>query len=57
MKIVYRVKRIVAAVKPVVVLSTDVEGGMPELLRDALHTDCIFDDATVFKLRGESFRG
>lgn len=57
MEIVYQDKRIVVAIKPVCVLSTDVEGGMPELLRDALHTDCIFDDATVFKLRGESFRG
>ena len=57
MEIVYQDKRIVVAIKPVGVLSTDLEGGMPELFRDALHTDCIFGDATVFKLRGESFRG
>ena len=41
MEIVYQDKRIVVAVKPVGVLSTDEAGGMPELLRAALHTDCI----------------
>lgn len=41
MEIVYQDKRIVVAIKPAGVLSTDVEGGMPELLRDELHTDCI----------------
>ena len=41
MEIVYEDKRIVAAVKPAGVLSTDEEGGMPSLLRQALDTECI----------------
>lgn len=39
--IVYQDKRIVVAVKPSGVLSTDVPGGMPSLLRQGLGTDCI----------------
>ena len=41
MNILYQDDRIVVAVKPVGVLSTDEPGGMPELLRAQLHTDCI----------------
>ena len=41
MDILYQDDRIVVAVKPVGVLSTDEPGGMPELLRAQLHTDCI----------------
>ncbi|MBQ0038624.1 MAG: RNA pseudouridine synthase [Clostridiales bacterium] len=41
MEIVYQDKRIVVAVKPAGVLSTDEAGGMPELLRRELGTDCI----------------
>ena len=41
MEIIYSDKRIVVAVKPVGVLSTDEPGGMPELLRRELGTDCI----------------
>lgn len=41
MDILYEDPRIVVAVKPVGVLSTDEPGGMPELLRAQLHTDCI----------------
>lgn len=41
MEIVYQDKRIVVAVKPSGVLSTDEPGGMPSLLRQALDTDCI----------------
>ena len=39
MDILYQDDRIVVAVKPVGVLSTDEPGGMPELLRAQLHTD------------------
>lgn len=39
--IVYQDKRIVVAVKPAGVVSTDEPGGMPSLLRQALGTDCI----------------
>ena len=39
--ILYQDKRIVVAVKPAGVVSTDVRNGMPELLRRQLHTDCI----------------
>lgn len=41
MEILYEDPRIVVAVKPAGVLSTDEPGGMPELLRTQLHTDCI----------------
>ena len=41
MEILYEDPRIVVAVKPAGVLSTDEPGGMPELLRARLHTDCI----------------
>ena len=41
MDILYQDDRIVVAVKPVGVLSTDEPGGMPSLLRAQLHTDCI----------------
>ena len=41
MEIIYSDKRIVVAVKPAGILSTDQPGGMPELLRRELGTDCI----------------
>lgn len=41
MEIIYQDNRIVVAIKPVGVLSTDEENGMPNLLRSALGTDCI----------------
>lgn len=41
MEIIYQDNRIVVATKPVGVLSTDEENGMPNLLRSALGTDCI----------------
>ena len=41
MDIVYEDKRIVVAVKPAGVVSVDQPGGMPELLRQTLHTACI----------------
>ena len=41
MEIVYSDNRIVVAVKPAGVISTEVPGGMPELLRQQLNTDCI----------------
>ena len=41
MDILYQDTRIVVAVKPTGVVSTDEPGGMPELLRAHLHTDCI----------------
>ena len=41
MEIVYQDKRIVVAVKPSGVLSTDEPGGAPELLRAQLGTECI----------------
>ncbi len=41
MEIVYADKRIVVAVKPAGILSTDMPGGMPELLRQELGTDCV----------------
>ena len=51
MEIVYQDERIVVAVKPAGVLSTDEAGGMPELLRQALHTDCI---RTVHRLDAQT---
>lgn len=41
MEIIYQDNRIVVAIKPAGVLSTDEENGMPALLRTALGTDCI----------------
>lgn len=41
MEIIYQDNRIVVAIKPAGVLSTDEENGMPALLREALGTDCI----------------
>ena len=41
MEIVYQDRRIVVAVKPSGVLSTDEPGGAPELLRAQLGTECI----------------
>ena len=41
MDILYQDTRIVVAVKPAGVVSTDEPVGMPELLRAHLHTDCI----------------
>ena len=41
MDIVYQDNRIVVAVKPTGILSTDEANGMPSLLRDVLGTDCI----------------
>ena len=41
MEIVYADPRIVVAVKPAGVLSTDEPGGMPQLLRQELGTPCI----------------
>lgn len=41
MEIIYQDNRIVVAIKPAGVLSTDEENGMPSLLREALGTDCI----------------
>lgn len=47
MEIVYQDEWIVVAVKPSGVISTEVPGGMPELLRRQLQTDCIL---TVHRL-------
>lgn len=41
MKIIYQDNRIVAAIKPAGVISTDKRRGMPDLLRQELHTECI----------------
>ena len=41
MEILYQDNRIVVCVKPAGVLSTDEPGGMPDLLRAALGTNCI----------------
>ena len=41
MEIIYSDKRIVVAIKPAGILSTDEPGGMPALLRNALNTECI----------------
>lgn len=41
MDILYQDQRIVVAVKPAGVVSTDEPGGMPDLLRAQLRTDCI----------------
>lgn len=41
MDILFQDRRVVVAVKPSGVLSTDEPGGMPALLRQELHTECI----------------
>ncbi len=41
MEIIYQDNRIVVALKPSGVLSTDEPGGMPDLLRQALSAECI----------------
>lgn len=41
MDIVYQDERIVVAVKPAGVIATDKRGGMPDLLRQELGTECI----------------
>ena len=51
MEIIYQDSRIVVAVKPAGVLSTDEPGGMPSLLRQALNTDCI---RTVHRLDAQT---
>ena len=51
MRIVYQDARIVVAVKPSGVLSTDEPGGMPALLRQALGTECI---RTVHRLDAQT---
>ena len=51
MEIVYQDKRIVVAVKPAGILSTDEPGGMPSLLRQALGSDCI---RTVHRLDAQT---
>ena len=45
MDILFQDRRIVVAVKPSGVLSTDEPGGMPALLRQELYTECILPDA------------
>ena len=51
MEILYQDNRIVVAVKPAGVLSTDEPSGMPSLLRQALGTDCI---RTVHRLDAQT---
>ena len=51
MEIIYQDSRVVVAVKPAGVLSTDEPGGMPSLLRQALGTDCI---RTVHRLDAQT---
>ncbi len=51
MEILYQDNRIVVAVKPAGILSTDEPGGMPSLLRQALNTDCI---RTVHRLDAQT---
>ena len=51
MEIIYQDSRIVVAVKPAGVLSTDEPGGMPSLLRQELGTDCI---RTVHRLDAQT---
>ena len=51
MEIIYQDDRVVVAVKPAGVLSTDEPGGMPSLLRQALGTDCI---RTVHRLDAQT---
>ena len=51
MDILYQDDRVVVAVKPAGVLSTDEPGGMPSLLRQALGSDCI---RTVHRLDAQT---
>lgn len=51
MEIIYQDSRVVVAVKPAGILSTDEPGGMPSLLRQALNTDCI---RTVHRLDAQT---
>ncbi len=51
MEIIYQDNRVVVAVKPAGVLSTDEPGGMPSLLRQALGADCI---RTVHRLDAQT---
>ena len=51
MDILFQDRRIVVAVKPSGILSTDEPGGMPSLLRQALNTDCI---RTVHRLDAQT---
>ena len=51
MEILYQDSRIVVAIKPAGVLSTDEPGGMPSLLRQALGTECI---RTVHRLDAQT---
>lgn len=51
MEIIYEDRRIVVAVKPAGVLSTDEAGGMPSLLRQALGSECI---RTVHRLDAQT---
>lgn len=51
MEIIYQDNRVVVAVKPAGVLSTDEPGGMPSLLRQVLGTDCI---RTVHRLDAQT---
>ena len=51
MEILYQDNRIVVAVKPAGIPSTDEPGGMPSLLRQALNTDCI---RTVHRLDAQT---
>ena len=51
MEIIYQDNRVVVAVKPAGILSTDEPGGMPSLLRQMLGTDCI---RTVHRLDAQT---
>ena len=51
MEIIYQDNRVVVAVKPTGILSTDEPGGMPSLLRQMLGTDCI---RTVHRLDAQT---
>ena len=51
MEIIYQDNRVVVAVKPAGILSTDEPGGMPSLLRQVLGTDCI---RTVHRLDAQT---
>ena len=51
MEIIYQDNRVVVAVKPAGILSTDEPGGMPSLLRQVLGADCI---RTVHRLDAQT---
>ena len=51
MEIIYQDNRVVVAVKPAGILSTDEPGGLPSLLRQVLGTDCI---RTVHRLDAQT---